>query len=76
MSSIFRGRVLQIESSERLWEVELTLTSDSDPQLRMLTEYIKKETLTGPTGWHRLGQLLLKMGEFDNQQVYYTLFDR
>ena len=51
------------------------LTGDQDPQLHALTEYIRKETFPGTTeGWYRLGELLIKLGQFDQaQQVYDTL---
>src|SRR5271163_1186841 len=51
MHSVFRiGQVKQIEkNNNRLWQVELTLTSDHDPQLQELTKSIQAET-KGPTG--------------------------
>jgi hypothetical protein len=45
MHSIFRiGQLEQIDKNDRLWQLDLTLTSDNDPQLLSLTEYIGKET--------------------------------
>ena len=75
MHSIFRiGRIKQIDGNDRLWQVELTLTGDQDPQLHALTEYIREETSPHEIGWKRLGQLLIKLGRFDKaQQVYDVL---
>ena len=45
--------IKQAPANTRLWEVQLTLTNDNDPQLAGLTKCMKQE-LRGPTGWHRL----------------------
>ena len=45
MHAVFRiGQVKQIEKNERLWQVDLTLTGDNDPQLHHLTERMREET--------------------------------
>jgi hypothetical protein len=51
MHSVFRiGQVKQIEkNNNRLWQVELTLTGDHDPQLQELTKSMQEDT-AGPTG--------------------------
>jgi tetratricopeptide (TPR) repeat protein len=74
MHTVFRiGEIEQIENG--LWQVELTLTSDNDGQLKRLTERIKTEIGAG-TGWHRLSQLMIKMGEFDKaKEISQTLLD-
>ncbi|CAF0755015.1 unnamed protein product [Adineta steineri] len=60
MHSMFRiVQITQIE--DRLWQVELVLTSDTDEQLEYLTNYMRKE-LGDKTGWHRMIQLMCKMG--------------
>ncbi|CAF3924735.1 unnamed protein product, partial [Rotaria sp. Silwood1] len=41
-----------------MWEVQLTLTDDNDPQLANLTKWMK-EDLREQTGWYRMGKLLL-----------------
>jgi tetratricopeptide (TPR) repeat protein len=62
MHSVFRiGQVKQLGEKNRLWQVDLTLTSDNDPQLRHLSECMQKET-RGSTGWHRLVLLLVRLG--------------
>ena len=45
MHSIFRiGQIEQIDENNRLWQVDLTLTNDNDPQLYALTERMREET--------------------------------
>ena len=74
MHTVFRiDEITQIDGNNRFWRVELTLTVDNDPQLNALTKRIRQET-TGSSGWSRLGQLLIKLGEFDQAEcVYETL---
>lgn len=78
MHSVFRvNYIKQIDhDNDRLWEVGLTLTSDDDPQRHDLTERIRNET-PGLTGWHRLGQFLIMVGQFNKaEEVYTTLLNR
>jgi hypothetical protein len=57
MHSVFHiGKIEQIEENDRLWEVELTLTSDNDPPLQTVTERMREETKRS-TEWLRLGKL-------------------
>jgi tetratricopeptide (TPR) repeat protein len=74
MHSIFRiGQIKQIDKNNRLWQVDLTLTSDNDPQLHALTECMREET-RGSTEWFRLGQLMIKLGQFNKaEELYETL---
>jgi tetratricopeptide (TPR) repeat protein len=78
MHSIFRiGQIKQIDGNNRLWEANLSLTSDNDPQLHALTEHIRAETCRRKSGWYRLGYLLIKLSQFDKaQEVYETLLDQ
>jgi tetratricopeptide (TPR) repeat protein len=77
MPTIFRiGDIKQIDKIDRLWQVDLTLTTDGNNDLRILTDYIRKE-IEGPTGWHRLGKYLLKLGEFNKaDEVYQMLLEQ
>jgi tetratricopeptide (TPR) repeat protein len=78
MHSVFRiGQVKQIEkNNNRLWQVELTLTSDHDPQLQELTKSMQEDT-KGPTGWFRLGRLMMKVAQYDKaQQLFEMILDR
>jgi Flp pilus assembly protein TadD len=72
MHSVFR--INDIKSmGENLYQVDLTLTSDNDKDLRVLADRIRKET-EGSTGWDQLGQLLLKLGQGEKAlQVYEIL---
>jgi tetratricopeptide (TPR) repeat protein len=78
MHSVFRiGQVKQIEkNNNRLCQVDLTLTGDHDPQLQELTKSMQDAT-KGPTGWFRLGRLMIKVAQFDKaQQVFEMILDR
>ncbi|CAF1510801.1 unnamed protein product [Adineta steineri] len=72
MHSVFRvGAIEQIENNNELYQVELRLTSDDDQQLRLLTDRIRKEA--GGTGWQRLGDLMLKIGQFNKAEEFYNV---
>lgn len=78
MHSIFRiGEVKQIEkNNNRLWQVTLTLTDDHDSQLQEVMKCMREET-DGPTGWFRLGLLMMKLAEFDKaEQVFDMIVDQ
>jgi tetratricopeptide (TPR) repeat protein len=77
MHTIFRIRQIKsLAENKRLWQVELSLTSDNDKDLRALTDQIRKETLPDSEGWYRLGELLLKMGQPDKAQEVYEVMLR
>ncbi|CAF3302629.1 unnamed protein product [Rotaria socialis] len=72
MHTIFRiDKVQKIKENSEIYQVDLTLTSDDDKQLRELTEFIRKEA-EGSTGWPRLGNLLLAIGHFHKAEELYT----
>ena len=74
MHSVFRtGQIKQLPSSIPIWEVELTLTSDNDPELRELSDNIQKETSSNYTGWDRLGMLLIKLAKFGKAEELYRI---
>ncbi|CAF4708452.1 unnamed protein product [Rotaria sp. Silwood1] len=52
-------------------KVNLKLTDDNDEQLQSLTDHIHHET-RGLTGWHRLGSLMIAMGQFDKSEEFCT----
>ncbi|CAF4022156.1 unnamed protein product [Rotaria sp. Silwood2] len=71
MHTVFRvGDIKQMANNNRLWEVQLTLTNDNDPQLAILTEHIQRE-LIGSTGWYRLAHLMLNVGHFNSAEELY-----
>ena len=71
MHSVFRiDDVKIIAGGNQLFEVRLTLTKDDDPHLRILTERFRHET-EGSTGLHRIGKLLMQVGELDKAEELY-----
>ncbi|CAF1427580.1 unnamed protein product [Adineta steineri] len=73
MHTVFRvGAIEQPDSDKELYEVELQLTSDDDQQLRVLTDRMQEEA-DGDTGWQRLGDLLLKIGQFNKAEELYNV---
>ncbi|CAF1491796.1 unnamed protein product [Rotaria sp. Silwood1] len=78
MHSIFRiGSIKQIDGNDCLWEVDLTLTIDNDPDLQILTEQMRKETYPEQKGFSRLGALLIKLGQFNKaEEVCGVLLDQ
>ena len=76
MHTVFRiGDIKPIENKNRLYQVDLKLTSIRNQQIIALIERMREDT-RGSTGWHRLGMFLIKLGKFDKaEQVYNALFD-
>jgi len=74
MHSIFRiEQITNIGENKPLWQVNLSLTSDNDPQLHALTEQIREETYPHAKGWHRLGKLLVKLSQFEKAQRVFEI---
>jgi tetratricopeptide (TPR) repeat protein len=74
MHSIFRiENIKQIDENDRLWQVDLILTGENDPQLCALTERIREETFSGCEGWERLGMLLIQLGQFNKAEELYDI---
>ncbi|CAF3968283.1 unnamed protein product [Adineta steineri] len=74
MHTIFRiGDIKPIDGNNHLYEVNLTLTNDNDQDLRTLTDHIRQETIPNSKGWYRLGELLIKMGQFNKAQEVYEV---
>jgi tetratricopeptide (TPR) repeat protein len=76
MHTVFRiGDITPIGGN--LFQVDLTLTSDNDKDLRMLTDHIREETFPNSSGWYRLGEVLRKMGQSGQaEQVYEVLLEQ
>ncbi|CAF4993675.1 unnamed protein product, partial [Rotaria socialis] len=71
MHTVFRvGEIKQTPENSRLWEVQLTITDESDPQLAGLTDRIKEE-IDG-RGWYRMGKLMLRVGHFNQAEELYN----
>ncbi|CAF3118239.1 unnamed protein product [Rotaria socialis] len=77
MHTVFRtGEIQTFPDNDYLYQVELKLTSDDDEQLRQLTGSIRKEA-AGTTGWARLGNLLLAIGQLEKaEELYNTLLEQ
>ena len=54
--------------------MELTLTSDNDKDLRVLTDRIREETFPDIGGWYRLGLVLLKMGQLTKLKKFMKFY--
>ncbi|CAF4618088.1 unnamed protein product [Rotaria sp. Silwood1] len=78
MHAIFRiGPMIQIDGNNRLWQADLTLTGDNDPDLRALNEQTRKNTYPHLQGWDRLGKILTKLEQLNKaQDVYDILLDQ
>ena len=76
MHSVFRIRdIKSMGKNDRLYQVDLTLTNDNDPDLRALTDRIGKE-IEETNAWDRLGHLLLKMNQSKKaEQIYKMLLE-
>ncbi len=74
MHTVFRICNIQlIGGDKRLIQVDLTLTSDNDKDLRRLTDRIREETMPDAKGWFRLGVVLIKMGQSSKAQKVYEI---
>ncbi|CAF1423574.1 unnamed protein product [Adineta steineri] len=78
MHSVFRIQdIKQMGGNNRLYEVNLTLTADNDPELNRLTDYIRQKSFPNADGWYRLGLVLMKIGQFDKaEDIYHVLLDQ
>ena len=73
MHAVFRvDEIIQMENNKSLYQVNLTLTSDDDQELRILTNHIKEEEVAGEAGWERLGQLLVKLSQLEKAEELYN----
>lgn len=71
-------RIVQVEYLDDgdIWKVSLTLTTDADEQLSLLTNQIVTE-ISGSTGYHRLGKLMCLMGKWDDAfEIYDILLEK
>ncbi|CAF1475081.1 unnamed protein product [Adineta steineri] len=74
MHTVFRIEDIQpMDENNHLYQVNLTLTNDNDQDLRALTDRTRQETFPDEEGWYRLGQLLIKMGQFTKAQEIYQV---
>jgi tetratricopeptide (TPR) repeat protein len=78
MPSVFRiEKMNSIGEDNRLWQIDLTLTSDNDKDLYAPTKRMREETFPDVEGWYRLGQLLFKRSQLNKaEQVYQVLSEQ
>jgi tetratricopeptide (TPR) repeat protein len=70
MCTVFRiGQIKQLVSG--IWQVDLQLTHDDDPQLHQLTQYIRNEVSYLP-GLLRLGHLMHYLGEWNQAEAFFA----
>ncbi|CAF1460927.1 unnamed protein product [Adineta steineri] len=73
MHSVFRIQdIKSTDENNLLYEVNLVLTADNDPELSRLTNSIRKESDPDHEEWYRLGSVLIKMGQFGKAQDIYN----
>lgn len=73
--TIFRiGDIKQMHDTVgQYWEVNLTLTSDNDRELKTLTDVLRKEVFKSANHYSRVGSVLVKLGRFDKAELLYEL---
>jgi hypothetical protein len=78
MHTVFRiGDIKSMDENNRLFQVNLMLTSDNDKDLCVPTDRIRKGAFPDAIGWDRLGLFLLRMGQFHKaQQMYQVLLEQ
>jgi hypothetical protein len=71
--SIFR--ILNIQQDQnRVWIIQLKLSSDQDHNLKRVVDYIRDENGQGETDLCTLGNVLYRMGKFDVAEKYYRRY--
>ncbi|CAF1316949.1 unnamed protein product [Adineta ricciae] len=77
MHTVFRIQYIQsIGTARLLYEVNMSLTSDSDEELDVLTNHIQREKSFHEQGWIGLGQLLIELGQNDEaEEIFNTLLN-
>lgn len=61
--------IKQTTKNSRLWEVQLDITVENDPEIAALSKFMN-ENITG-SGWYRVGQLMLQVGHFSQAEEFY-----
>jgi len=71
------GDIKPMDENNRLFQVNLMLTSDNDKDLCVLTDRIRKGAFPDAIEWDRLGLFLFRMGQFHKaQQMYEVLLEQ
>lgn len=74
MHAMFRIGAIE-NPSKGFWHVQLTQTDQSDEEMNIFREHLRDET-RGKTGWHRLGQLMIRMQKLDQAEDIYQILLR
>jgi tetratricopeptide (TPR) repeat protein len=75
MHAVFRvERIEQDHTSDRVWNINLKLTSDNDKQLNRLSVRMREE-IEGTTPLYRLGALMIRLGDFKKAEEVYNQLD-
>ncbi|CAF1494624.1 unnamed protein product [Adineta ricciae] len=70
MHTVFRVHHIKLIGADRpLYEVNISLTLDSDEELRTLTDHVRRESRLNGKGWTRLGLLLIQLGQHDKAKA-------
>ncbi|CAF1500328.1 unnamed protein product [Adineta ricciae] len=77
MHTVFRIHSIQsIGTARLLYEVNMSLTSDSDKELGVLIKHIQREQSYHEHGWIGLGQLLIELGPNNKaEEIFNTLLN-
>ncbi|CAM4859254.1 unnamed protein product [Rotaria socialis] len=62
------GSIKPIDENKRLCQINLTLTSENDPELHVLTEHMRQDIYAHGDGRDRLDRLLIKLRQFQGAQ--------
>ncbi|CAF3671293.1 unnamed protein product [Rotaria sp. Silwood1] len=64
---------IQDDHTDRLWQVNLILVGNQDKDFDKLTVHMREELHEVGTGWSRLGQILIRVGDFEKAGYLYQL---
>lgn len=73
MHTVFRiDNILESDREQKLFHVQLTLTSDYDPELTRLTDRMETE-IGGGNDWFRLGNALFNVGQLNKAEELFQV---
>nr|ACD54697.1 TPR repeat containing protein-like protein [Adineta vaga] len=74
MHTVFRiDDIKLISENNRLYEVNLILTSDNDKELNALTDQIRKDSFPDTHGWDRLGSVLIRVNQNEKAEEIFRM---
>ncbi|CAF1498306.1 unnamed protein product [Adineta ricciae] len=77
INPVFRvEEVKLLDRHKRLYQINVTLAAHDDSAFCQLTHHITRETCADHNPWHRLGSLLITLGEYYNaEKIYQNLLN-